>query len=203
ALDLIFDRPPAHASTRPAAVIAVVPADGSATVGAAGSAITQPAIALAHAKEKKEDEQPELRRIIASDHVWCDLKDDKGKLQTVLGDALELETAHDKDGKLYPRLVNVDGSAHAFDATQDLKAGHIALTLVPSTKKPRPTTGPATAPAGTETTAGVALASADPGAAKAAPAPTTRPAAGGLETASVELETMTAREDVSAHSADG
>ena len=28
--------------------------------------------------------------MIASEHVWCDLKDDKGKRQTVLGDELSL-----------------------------------------------------------------------------------------------------------------
>src|SRR5262249_36764254 len=101
ALDLLFDRPPAQAA--PAQPVIALPE----TI-ASGSATTQPADALAHAKEKKPDAQPELRRMIASDHVWCDLKDEKGKLQTVLGDQLALETAHDKDGKLYPRLVNVD-----------------------------------------------------------------------------------------------
>ena len=162
ALDLYFD-PAAPARRKPT----TAPADPAAVASAAG------------ARPEKTATQSELRRVVAADTVWCDLKDQNGKRQTVLCDHLTMQTATDDDGKLYPRIVNADGNAHAYDSQQDLRAKHVELTMAPAKKLPA--VGDAARPAAPPKPA-------DPGA---------------VDTASVELQTMTALEEVQVNSADG
>ncbi len=47
---------------------------------------------------------------------------------------LTLQTATAPDGRIYPNTVNADGEVHAVDPEQDLKAGHLAVVLRPSTR---------------------------------------------------------------------
>ena len=126
----------------------------------------------------------ELREIVATTDVWCDLIGADGKRQTVTTDQLTVQTATDADGKLYPQTVLADGDAHAFDEQQDLRAGHVELTLAPATQpatKPasKPVSRPATQPADVDV------------------------ANGQIDTAAVELRSMRAWDQVRVRSADG
>jgi lipopolysaccharide export system protein LptA len=78
--------------------------------------------------------QTNLKQLIASDAVHCEMKDSQGKPQTIDSNSLTLLTEFSPDGKLVPRTVNADGGVHAVDADQDLRAGHLAVTLAPSTR---------------------------------------------------------------------
>ncbi len=92
--------------------------------------------------------QTQLRRVIASGDVHTRLTDSTGKKQWIECARLDLRTAQSPDGKMYPHEVFADGDSaadvHAYDESQDLRAGQVQLTLRPSVK---PTTRPATGPA--------------------------------------------------------
>ena len=62
------------------------------------------------------------------------------KEQTIDCSHLTLETAKDKAGKTYPSAMNADGKVHAFDDTQDMRCGELAVKFQPTTK---PSTQPA------------------------------------------------------------
>jgi lipopolysaccharide export system protein LptA len=128
-LNLFFEEKPATRPTTLPAAPATEPAG------------TQPSTRPAN--------QSILKRMVAIDRVWCDLADSNGRRQTVTTDLLTMSTSLDKEGKLYPQFITADGKAHAYDGQQDLQAGHLALTLAPST---RPTTQPA---AGTAASSGM------------------------------------------------
>lgn len=166
-LDLEFD--PAAPATRPAHA----------------GPTTQP-------NKADKDRQPTLRRLVATERVLCDLKGQDGKQQSIDCDVLTMDTDLAADGKVYPKVVHADGHARAYDATQDLTAGHIDFTLAPTTRPAGPATRPTTGPATPEAKADAASA-------------TTRPAlaGGGLGAVAVELRTMTARDDVTARTTDG
>ena len=78
--------------------------------------------------------QMNLKQLIASDAVHCQMKDSENKSQTIDCNTLTLLTDFTPDGKLVPRTVNADGDVHALDTDQDLRAGHLAVTLAPSTR---------------------------------------------------------------------
>ncbi len=144
-------------------------------------------------------QQTILRRLVATDAVTCQMIDEGGKKQNVECHQLMMDTALSPIGKLYPKKIDFFGDAqadaHAFDPTQDIHAGQIAMTFVPaasvppaSTTKPavvvaRATTGPSTPPrTGPSTLPGPST------------QPTTRP---------VELETMTATDRVRIKTTEG
>ena len=96
--------------------------------------------------------QANLKRLVASEAVHCEMKDSSNKTETIDSNSLTLLTDHSPDGRLVPRTVNADGSVHAVDADQDLHAGHLAITLVPSTRPA--STRPATQTASTQPAGG-------------------------------------------------
>lgn len=114
-LELSFDVAAHGPATKPVALAASQPATNPAT---------QPSPLM----------QTNLKQLIASDAVRCQMKDSAGNAQTIDCNTLTLLTDFTPDGKLAPRTVNADGSVHAVDVDQDLRAGHLAVTLVPSTR---------------------------------------------------------------------
>lgn len=122
--------------------------------------------------------EPQLRTVVARDAVRCLMKDESGRMQVLNCNQLSLATQTGPDGKLYPSVIHADGEARASDGQQNLAAEHITLELAPAARKP------ATRPA------------------RVADRATTRPS-GGLDTADVEVRTVTATGGVRAVSADG
>jgi hypothetical protein len=118
-----------------------------------------------------------LKELIATTDVWCDLADPSGRRQTITTDRLLVQTENDAAGRMYPRRVIANGDAHAWDPTQDLRAGNVELTLAPP-------------PPATPTTV-------------RAVRPATDRARAEVETASVELQSMRAWDGVNVRSADG
>jgi lipopolysaccharide export system protein LptA len=150
---------------------------------AAATATTLPATA--------PREQTILRHLVATDAVTCVMTDEGGKKQNVECHLLTMDTALSPVGKLYPKKIDFFGDAqadaHAFDPTQDIHAGQIGLTFVPTAPTTAPTTKPVVA---------VALATGPSTPHTTAPStqPTTRP---------VELETMTAMDRVRVKTTEG
>ncbi|HWE93419.1 MAG TPA: hypothetical protein VG269_05540 [Tepidisphaeraceae bacterium] len=191
ALSLFFERPPIGPATRPAGP-QTGPAGDPGDAVAIDAPATRPSTRPAGGKHGPATE---LRTVLASDTVHCQLTDSAGKKQTIDCDSLELRTAHADDGKLFARQVDANGAVHAYDGEQDLRAGSIALTLRPA--KPAATDGakgPTTRPA--DERAAVAKAPERP-----TTGPATQPADSSL--AAGELETMTARENVQVTGKDG
>jgi lipopolysaccharide export system protein LptA len=127
-LELTFDttaHPAPKPATQPISTLATQPS-------------TRPAAPLA---------QTNLKQLVASDAVHCEMTNSQNQTQTLDGDRLTLLTEAAADGRLLPRTVNVDGSVHAVDPDQDLRAGHVAVTLVPSTRpaSTQPSTQPSDA----------------------------------------------------------
>jgi hypothetical protein len=114
-LELTFDTT-AHPAPKPAT---------QAVSTLATQPSTRPAAPLA---------QTNLKQLVASEAVHCEMTNSQNQTQTLDGDRLTLLTDPAADGRLLPRTVNVDGSVHAVDPEQDLRAGHVAVTLVPSTR---------------------------------------------------------------------
>ena len=105
-LDLLFD-PPTKSST-------------------AVAAATQPG--------DKGTSQPNLREVIATTGVFCQMDSASSKRQMIECNRLALETAK-ADGKLYARHVNATGSVHAY-GEDDLRAQYVDLLLKPAPKLP-------------------------------------------------------------------
>ncbi len=84
-----------------------------------------------------------LKLVSAEGAVNCVMRNVKGAEQTLDCDRFVLRTERSEDGRLYPRQVNADGNVKAIDKSQQLNAGHIALTLKPASHS-------ATRPAGTD-----------------------------------------------------
>ena len=80
-----------------------------------------------------------LKQLDADGKVHYVLTNDQ-KQQTLACTHLTLQTAKDKNNKTYAQAMNADGNVHAFDDTQDLKCGELAVKFSPST---RPSTQPA------------------------------------------------------------
>jgi hypothetical protein len=79
----------------------------------------------------------ELRQVSATDSVDCRLTDSAGKKQTIDCQKLDVRMAHGATN-VYPRQIFADGDVHAFDAEQELHAGHVELALVPVAPKASP-----------------------------------------------------------------
>lgn len=78
--------------------------------------------------------QPNLREMIATTGVYCEVEGADGKKEKIKTDRLVLDT--DKsEGKLYARQIHAIGHAHAF-GEDDLQAGTVDLWLNPAKKKP-------------------------------------------------------------------
>jgi hypothetical protein len=137
-------------------------------------------------------EQTILRHLVATDMVTCQMTDEAGKKQNVECHQLTMDSALSPVGKLYPKKIDFFGDAradaHAFDPTQDIHAGQIGLTFIPTASAPTPTTQPVVAVARATTGPSTALG------AGPSTQPTTRP---------VELETMTAMDRVRVKTAEG
>jgi hypothetical protein len=73
----------------------------------------------------------EVKRITAIGNAVCRLKDETGASKGIDGDRLVMETAPGSDGKPVPHTIVADGSVHAFDPTQQLRAGHLEAVLSP------------------------------------------------------------------------
>jgi lipopolysaccharide export system protein LptA len=136
-------------------------------------------------------EQTILRHLVATDAVTCEMSDEGGKKQNVECHQLTMDTALSPVGKLYPKKIDFVGDAladaHAFDPTQDIHAGQIGLTFVPSAASAAPTTKPVVV-------ARASTGHSTPPGAGPATQPTTRP---------VELESMTASDRVRVKTTEG
>lgn len=76
--------------------------------------------------------EPNLRQIVATDNVYCEIDGSGAKKQKLEANRLALDT--DKsNGKLFARHVNATGSVHAF-GEDDLRAQYVDLLLKPSDK---------------------------------------------------------------------
>jgi hypothetical protein len=127
--------------------------------------------------------QPNLRHVLATDNVFCELIDAKEGPRRVECQRLALDTARSDAGQLYPEVIDATGGVRAATADQELSAGHVLLHLRPAKKQP-----PAPDDARAEAADDVAPGPADP--ARAAQA-------------AVELESMTATDAVRVASRDG
>jgi len=87
----------------------------------------------------------DLKQLVATGVVHCEMTDSAQKTQTIDCNRLTLQTASTPDGKIYPRTVNADGEVHAVDPDQDLRAGHLAVVLRPSTQPSKSSGGGDTA----------------------------------------------------------
>lgn len=94
----------------------------AATTQATTQATTRPAV------------RTDLRQLVATGTVHCEMTDSAKKTQTIDCNHLTLQTAATADGKIYPKTVNADGEVHVIDPEQDLRAGHLAVVLRPSTQ---------------------------------------------------------------------
>ena len=79
--------------------------------------------------------QPVLRHVIADDAVKCVLVDEQGGPRELHGDHLDIETAMDAAGKMYPKIVNARGNVRAFEEGQELTSQELALLLAPAPPK--------------------------------------------------------------------
>ncbi len=95
-----------------------------------------------------EKAPPDLKQVTAGGDVHCVLTDAAGRRQSIECPKLEVATGRSPDGKVYPQRLHAfaeDATAevHAFDESQDLRAGDVDLMMQPSAKATmRPTTGP-------------------------------------------------------------
>ena len=107
------------AATRPVQVAA----------GAASQPTTRPAM------------RSDLKQLVATGAVHCEMTDSAKKTQTIDCVRLTMLTSTTPDGKIYPNTVNADGDVHAVDPDQDLRAGHLAVTLRPTTQPAKNASG--------------------------------------------------------------
>jgi hypothetical protein len=77
--------------------------------------------------------QPNLRQLIATTSVFCQVEGSDGKKENINSNRLVLDTEK-ADGKLYARHINATGSVHAY-GEDELRAEMVDLLLNPSTKK--------------------------------------------------------------------
>ncbi len=169
------------------------PADPKAIAAAGHPAATGPSTRPAAAPAMRSD----LKQMIATGTVHCELTDSSNKTQTIDCNQLTLQTALTPDGRSYPHTVTAVGDVHAVDTEQDLRAGHLAVTMRPATRPSiarattRSTTNPAGNLAGNPTT-GPALAGGAGGG-----------GAMGGDTASAQLESLLASSNVRVIGKDG
>jgi len=140
-----------------------------------------PAATTAPTTHPSDSRSPNLRRVVATDNVYCELVDEKEGTRKLDCQRLTLDTARSDAGALYPRVVEATGAVHAASADQDLAAGHVLLHLRPA----KPATA-ATQPAAPDN---AEIAAAEPQPKQDAP--------------KVELESMTATDAVRVASKDG
>jgi hypothetical protein len=76
----------------------------------------------------------DLKQLVATGAVHCLMTDSAKKTQTIDCNRLTMQTSSTPDGRMYPNTVNADGEVHAVDPDQDLRAGHLAVTLRPTTQ---------------------------------------------------------------------
>src|SRR5581483_2255815 len=108
-----------------------------------------------------------LKQLDADGKVHYVMANDQ-KSQTIDCAHLTLETAQDKNNKTYASAMNADGGVHAFDDTQDMHCGELAVKFQPTTK------------------------------------PSTQPASSGkFDTASIQVESLLARQNVQITTKDG
>lgn len=151
------------------------PADASAGLGAAAGG----------------KPQQELKKVVATDNVHCELAGQNGKKQIIDCNELVMHTARSDDGKFYAKTVNTRGHVHATDGEQDLYAGGVDMTLKPARPDEKKTHEPARKGSPPETSA------------PATAVPQTQPAQQQTDTAAVDLERMIATDNVRAVNKDG
>jgi hypothetical protein len=154
--------------------------DGATKGGIATQATTGAVAAAATKPSTRPTIRADLRQMVATGAVHCEIIDDKQRTQTIECNRLALLTAKTADGRLYPSTINADGEVKAVDPDQELRAGHLAIALKPTT---RPTTRPSTQPAGVQL----------------AQSATTRPS----DTANAELQSLIAHKDVNVVTKEG
>ena len=86
----------------------------------------------ANATTRPSSSQPNLRQMIATTAVYCQVWGGDGKKQNIRSDRLVLDTGK-ADGKLYARHINATGQVHAY-GEDDLKAETVDLLLNPARK---------------------------------------------------------------------
>ncbi len=182
-LALRFDAPPP--TTKPA--LTTAPSTRPATI--ASTHPTTVASTQAATKPAAHDMQVNLKELVATDDVHCEMLDNAKEMRTIDCRRLEVTTARTADSKLYPRHLIADGNVHAVDPKQDLRSGYLSITLAPSTRpSTRPTTQASTKPS-TRTSV------------RSTTKPSSRPA-GADQMAGTELESLEAHDHVIVNSKD-
>jgi hypothetical protein len=198
-LDLVFE--PQGATTKPTTQVA---ATQIATTQAIAGAIARATTGPTSKPSTRPAVRADLRQMVATGTVHCEMMDEKQRVQTIECDRLALLTAKTPDGRIYPSTINADGSVRTVDPDQELRAGHMAITLKPTTK---PTTR-AVMVAATQASSGAILASSSAGSSSLTPPlsrgereqnATTKPA----DTAGAELQSLVAHKDVSVVTKEG
>jgi hypothetical protein len=108
---------------------------------AQASPTTRPLAATTRPATTRPAIRNDLRQLVATGTVHCEMTDSAKKTQTIDCKRLTMQTAAAGDGKIYPQTVNADGEVHAVDPDQDLRAGHLAVTLRPTTQPSKSTSG--------------------------------------------------------------
>ena len=107
------------------------------TFGAPTAPASRPAHDEIAAPAEAGKAQPNLRRVIATDNVFCELIDAKEGARRLECQRLALETVRSDAGDLYPSVVDAGGSVRASTRDQRLDAGHVLLRLRPAPHAPR------------------------------------------------------------------
>ena len=75
----------------------------------------------------------QLQRVLATGNVYCVLSGSQGE-QTLRAQKLDVLAATAEGGRFYPRTIRADGQVQAISAERTLAAGHVEVTLLPTTQ---------------------------------------------------------------------
>lgn len=90
------------------------------------------ALELVFDDKSPDADQPALREIVAAGSVRCGIVDSRGARQEIRCDRLNAGVDRTPRGGMALRTVTADGNVVASGEDSELRAGHLALALVPS-----------------------------------------------------------------------
>jgi lipopolysaccharide export system protein LptA len=73
----------------------------------------------------------QLKGVRATGNAQCVVHESDQTARSLAGEELQLFTARDPDGKLYPKTIQADGAAQATEGQDNLAAEHIVISLLP------------------------------------------------------------------------
>jgi hypothetical protein len=108
---------------------------GSVTVDHPRFDLTADDLGLVFDAPEGDETSRQLKKVRATGNAVCVVHETDQKARTLGGQELQLFTARDPDGRLYPKTILADGSAEATQDHDNLTAEHLAISLAP---KPPP-----------------------------------------------------------------